>query len=78
MDNEIDLERYIDTSGRCCPDCQSTGNISYVLIPNSRRLYEGVCDGVDTEFVEYFGPLRDYHCRDCDCEWSMDDRHREA
>ena len=75
----IDIhERYFDASGRCCPDCQST-DISYTRIPNAKREFEikGGIGEPDEQHVDYFGPQRDYKCRNCDCEWSMNDSHRD-
>jgi DNA-directed RNA polymerase subunit RPC12/RpoP len=60
-------ERFTDSTGTSCPYCQSKDRLSYVVIPKSQLHFTQ--DG--EEHVQYFGPLRDYICRNCDSEWLM-------
>lgn len=50
-----------------CPHCKSSGGCTYFVVPESRRTYEK--DG--EEFNEYFGPMNEYTCANCGCEWAI-------
>lgn len=62
---------YKDSTGTCCPHCQSTDHISYTVIPASQLSF--VLD--EEQHTYHYGPQRDYMCRNCDCEWLMGSAH---
>lgn len=69
MDREIFTDTHV-----FCPGCGSNtyGMVTFVVIPEHRRVWTEESFGEpDTEFVEHWGEVRDYKCRDCDIEWTM-------
>ena len=61
-----------DHNRTVCPCCRYAGNLSFTQIPESRRVWT---DSNGTEVTEFFGPLRDYTCRNCDAEFTMEADH---
>ncbi len=54
---------------RPCCNCGPDGSLDFVEIPASVRTY--VKEGA--EYQDYFGPSRDYECRNCGAAFTLTD-----
>lgn len=54
-----------------CPYCQSR-DLTYLLMPSSSRIFRTEI-GPLKEVKEFWGPVRDYTCHNCEYEWSAQD-----
>lgn len=54
-----------------CPFCAST-NWAFTRTPKHTREWQAT-DEEDSpcDWCEHWGPIRNYHCDNCDCEWQM-------
>lgn len=69
----IDEDQYHDCSGNFrCPYCAGDQRLHYREIPESIRNYSYMDpENGKTEMTEHFPVTRDYHCYDCDTEWTL-------
>lgn len=69
----MDEKSILDRSGNFkCPYCSGDQRLHYNEIPECSRNYVYMDpDNGRTEMSEYFPPTRDYHCLDCDTEWTL-------
>lgn len=54
---------------RFCPDCGHRGDLDFVEVPKSQRTYSTD----EGDFHDYFGPSRDYECRNCGAAFTLTD-----
>lgn len=54
-----------------CPFCQSS-DWQFTRCPKHTREWQATDeDDSPGDYREYWGPVRNYACGNCDCEWSM-------
>lgn len=66
----MDEEIYTDLTGTyCCPICRHESELQYVNVPPHTRNYT---DDGGAQHVWHMAAARDYTCKDCGFEWSVD------